>query len=150
MAAAPVLSYRRESLRRGLLCIAFLAALLPATAGARPGPDVLYAPPPKAPQLENTGPWRADPILVSGAQAYRDGEFLYQDFLLDDHGAAGARESDDPMGPGDFLFSPTTGTLTYPNDKVYANNAADLVEVRVKPLANATAFRLTLNTPKDP
>ncbi len=57
--------------------------------GPRPGPDILYAPKPRAPQLENAGVWRAKPILVSGASAYRDGEFLYQDFLYDDHGARG-------------------------------------------------------------
>jgi dienelactone hydrolase len=138
--------------------LALIAASVPASAGAslpsvdsgaRPGPDALYAPPPRAPQLENTGPWKAEPILVSGASAYRDGEFLYQDFLLDDYGAAGAREPDNPMGPDSFLFAPTTGTMTYPTDPVYADNAADLVELRVKPLAGATAFRITLNTLKD-
>jgi hypothetical protein len=147
-----------SSVRLVLCCLLVLAAVpavaaaeLPSvSSGHRPGPDALYAPAPRAPQLENTGPWKADPILVSGASAYRDGEFLYQDFLLDDYGAAGAREPDNPIGAGDFLFSPNTGTLTYPNDPVYANNAADLVELRVRPLANATAFRLTLNTLKDP
>src|SRR4051794_41906834 len=58
--------------------------------GARPGPDLLYAPAPDAPQLQNTGVWKAAPILVSGAEAYRDGEFLYQDFLFDDHGGTGS------------------------------------------------------------
>jgi len=43
----------------------------------RPGPDILYWPLAHAPQLENSGPWRARPILISGASAYRDGEFLY-------------------------------------------------------------------------
>src|SRR4029077_6373980 len=32
---------------------------------------------------------------------------------------------------------------------VYANNAADLVELRIKALQTATAFRVTLNTLKD-
>lgn len=119
--------------------------------GARPGPDALYAPPPKrVPQLENTGPWKAAPILVSGAQAYRDGEWLYQDFLLDDHGAAGGSDPNDTHGPANNLFSPTDGSVTYPTDPVFANNAADLVELRVRPLADATAFRVTLNTLKDP
>ena len=59
------------------------------SSGHRPGPDILYAKPALAPQLENTGVWDAPPILVSGAQAYRDGEWLYQDYLLDDHGATG-------------------------------------------------------------
>jgi hypothetical protein len=127
------------------------AALPSVSSGHRPGPDALYAPPPSSvPQLENSAPWVADPILVSGTQAYRDGEWLYQDFLHDDHGAAGARDPEDPFGPDAHLFSPTAGTLTYPTDPVYANNAADLVELRIRPLANATAFRVTLNTLKDP
>jgi hypothetical protein len=138
--------------------IASVAAALPAAAGAdlpdvasgaRPGPDALYAPPPAAPQLENAAPWEAAPILVSGASAYRRGEFLYQDFLYDDRGGAGSRDSSDPFTPGDFTFSPKAGTLTYPTDPVYANNAADLVELRVKPLEGATAFRVTVNTLKD-
>jgi len=120
------------------------------SSGARPGPDILYAPPPRAPQLENVAPWKAPPILVSGAEAYRDGEFLYQDFLYDDHGAAGVQDPNDPFNGLEQLFSPKHGTLTYPTDPVFANNAADLVELRVKPLARETAFRVTLNTLKAP
>ena len=117
--------------------------------GARPGPAVLYAPAAKAPQLENVGGWKADPILVSGAQAYLDGEWLYQDFLNDDHGATGSKDPEDPYGASAHLYSPAGGTFTYPTDEVYANNAADLVELRVRPLKAATAFRITLNTLKD-
>src|ERR1700728_3780984 len=51
--------------------------------GPRPGPAILYAPPAVAPQLTNTGVWHAPPILVSGTDAYRHGEFLYQDYLYD-------------------------------------------------------------------
>ena len=127
--------------------VAALIACPAAAVGARPGPDILYAPPPRAPQFENTGVWKAPPILVSGASAYRDGEFVYQDFLFDDHGAAGAADPSDPFSQS---FAPKHGTLTYPTDKAYANNAADLVELRVKPLADATAFRVTLNALKDP
>jgi hypothetical protein len=116
----------------------------------RPGPDILYRPLAKAPQLSNSGIWHAKPILVSGSSAYRQGEFLYQDFLYDDHGARGeARDPDDPRS-GEDTFSLPNGTYTYPTNPVYANNAADLVELRIKPLANATAFRITLNTLKDP
>ncbi len=118
--------------------------------GHRPGPDILYAKPPRAPQLENRGVWRADPILVSGADAYRDGEWLYQDYLYDDHGATGAKDLNDPYGADADLYSPPAGTFTYPTAKPYANNAADLVEFRVRPLAKATAFRVTLNTLRDP
>ena len=121
------------------------------SSGARPGPDLLYAPAPAAPQLENVAPWKAPPILVSGAEAYRDGEFLYQDFLFDDHGATGVEDPNDPFNQVENMFSPKHGTLSYPTDTAtYANNAADLVELRVKPLADSTAFRITLNTLKDP
>lgn len=117
--------------------------------GPRPGPSILYRKPATAPQLENKGPWRAKPILVSGTSAYRGGEFLYQDFLYDDHGARGTRDPGDPRLNGD-TFSAPNGTYTYPTDPAYADNAADLVELRVKPLARATAFRITLDTMKDP
>jgi hypothetical protein len=121
-----------------------------ADSGHRPGPDALYAPPPRAPQLENTGPWAARPILVSGAESYRAGEWVYQDFLYDDHGATGVPDLDAPYGPRDHLFSPAGGTFAYPTDPVYAHNAADLVELRARPLPEATAFRVTLNTLQDP
>src|SRR6476660_6573755 len=92
------------------LWLALGALALPsAAAGERPGPDVLYAPPPRAPQLENTGVWHAPPILVSGASAYRDGEFVYQDFLYDDHGAAGTPDPQDPHGISNWLFAPRAG-----------------------------------------
>src|SRR3954453_3418938 len=122
-----------------LAIIAALAALLPAPAraaslyggpGPRPGPDVLYAPPVSAPQLENTGIWQAPPILVSGATAYRAGEFLYQDFLYDARGAGDA--------------------YVYPADPRFAGNAADLVEVRLKPLTGELAIRVTYNSMIDP
>jgi hypothetical protein len=103
----------------------------------RPGPDVLYWPLAEAPQLENTGPWQAPPILISGASAYRHGEFLYQDFLYDDTGARGTSATG-------------AGTYTYPTDPAYARNAADLVEVRFKLLAKGTAVRLTYNTMLNP
>src|SRR5688572_8817095 len=125
---------------------AWAGSLPSVPSGHRPGPDVLYAPPPRAPQLENVKPWRAEPILVSGATAYRDGEFLYQDFLYDDRGARGVPDPGAQGFDGKFLFSSKRGEFTYPTDPAYARNAADLVELRTKPLADATAFRVTLNT----
>jgi poly(3-hydroxybutyrate) depolymerase len=91
------------------------------------GPDILHSALPTSPQLENTGSWKAPPILISGATAYRDGEFLYQDFLYDDR------------------------ALTYPDEpQRLARNAADFVEVRLKPLKTGTAIRITLNSMLDP
>jgi C-terminal binding-module, SLH-like, of glucodextranase len=144
----------------GVLLGAVALVLVPASSAAspslyhgpppRPGPEILYRKPAKAPQLQNVGIWHAKPILVSGASAYRDGEFLYQDFLYDDHGAKGVSpDPGDPRVSGDS-FSAPNGTYTYPTDPVYANNAADLVELRVKPLAVATAFRISLNTVRNP
>jgi len=92
----------------------------------RPGPDVLYWPLAKSPQLENTCVWKAEPILISGTSAYRKGEFLYQDFLYDDT------------------------ALAYPTDAVYGGNSTDFVEIRLKPLAHALAIRITYNTMLDP
>lgn len=134
----------------GLPVHANLASLPSVSSGHRPGPDALYLPPADAPQLQNAAPWTAPPILVSGATSYRQGEYLYQDFLYDDHGAAGVPDQNAPVGANAFLFSPSAGTYTYPTDSVYAGNAADLVEFRVKPLADATEFRVTLNTLQDP
>lgn len=110
-----------------------LAATQPApTASPKPGPAILYAPPPRAPQLENAAGsgWRASPILVSGTSAYRMGEFLYQDYLFDDQGAG--------------------STYTYPTDPHYAGDAADLVEFRIRPVGAGLAIRLTYNAMIDP
>jgi pimeloyl-ACP methyl ester carboxylesterase len=116
----------------------------------RPGPKMLYEKPATAPQLRNHGIWHAKPILISGASAYRDGEFEYQDFIYDDNGARGTgRDPNDPRVQGD-TFSAPNGTYTYPTAKPYRGNAADLVEFRAKPLHGATAFRLTLNTLRKP
>src|SRR4051794_17254883 len=128
--------------RNGFLGACAALALLPAAAHAaslysgiapRPGPDILYAPLATAPQLTNTGYWKADPILVSGAEAYRRGEYLYQDFLYDDHGSHEQFDPNDRRTTAD-TFSKPNGTYTYPTDAAYANNAADLVELRVRPL----------------
>ncbi len=143
------------------LALSVVAALAPAVAsgrssslfsgpGPRPGPDLLYARPAVAPQLTNRAPWRAAPILVSGGVAYRGGEFLYQDFLYDDNGAQEQTDPNDERArTGGNTFSKQNGTYTYPTDPRYAGNAADFVELRLKPLRRATAFRVTLNTLKD-
>lgn len=128
------------------------ASSLPSGPGPEPGPDLLYEKAPKpAPQLRNTGPWKAKPLLVSGASAYVRGEFIYQDFIYDDHGAkAAARDTSDPRS-GDDDFSAPNGTYTYPtNVKRYRNNVADLVEMRVKAKRRSTLFRLTFNSMTKP
>jgi hypothetical protein len=126
------------------------AASLPAGGdGERPGPPLLYEAPPKVPQLSNRAPFAADPLLVSGTDAYRDGEYLYQDYLFDDRGAntaagAGTR----PKTGNNYGFAPTAGDYLYPTDPKYGRNAADIVEFRVIPTPEAIVYRVTLNTVK--
>jgi hypothetical protein len=110
------------------------------------GPDLLRWPVATAPQLTNTGIWSEPPLLVSGALAYRNGEMMYQDFLYDDHGANGTSQDPTIAKP---LPLPI-GTYSYPSGAEYHNNAADLVELRVKREAAATAFRVTLNSLTNP
>src|SRR4051795_11432385 len=96
--------------RWGLIAVtAALCAAAPAHAaslydgpGPRPGPDILYAPAAAAPQLTNAAPCKADPLLVAGAPAYRQGGFLSQDFLYDDHGATQAPAPADPRTAGNL------------------------------------------------
>ena len=121
--------------------------------GPRPGPDLLYADAPAAPQLENRHPrFRAAPLLVQGHEAYIDGEYLYQDYLYDDYGSD--TDNDDlnevpvTVGNSDLNgLEPRVGDVTYPtNFDRYGNNAADIVEVRIAPGDDDVAYRITLNT----
>ena len=132
--------------------LAAAASSLPTvTSGVRPGPAILYAPPATAPQLTNApdSGWHDAPILISGAHEYKSGEYLYQGYLFDDHGAAGATDPNSGYLQS-FLFAATAGTLTYPTGPGYDNNAANLLEFRVRPDHTATHFRITLNTLEDP
>ena len=120
--------------------------------GPLPGPAILHAAAATPPQLANSGIWSAPPILISGASAYRDGEYLYQDFLYDDHGADGVAYDTNQIMQEFYPNSLArySGTYTYPTSTSYAANAADLVEFRMKPTSDSTAFRITLNTMVDP
>ena len=120
----------------------------------RPGPDALYGTNPTPPQLENGEGWDADPLLVSGHDAYRDGEYLYQDYVYDDHGAdtrhftAGSPANADSLGG---ILSQPTGDFHYPNDgERYSYNGADLLEFRARPTADGVTYRITLNTMLEP
>jgi pimeloyl-ACP methyl ester carboxylesterase len=120
--------------------------------GPQPGPAPLYRPLAHAPVLQNVGRWKAPPILVSGAAEYRTGEFVYQDYLYDDHGANSAPAGGDPQprpSDTDLAFGGQTGDVVYPTDgKRFGFNAADLVELRVRNDPKTLAFRFTLNTLK--
>src|SRR5581483_2422388 len=115
--------------------------LPPAVNGVAPGPDILHRPPARGPQFENTGVWKAEPTKVCMTSAYRSGEFLYQDCLWDDNGGGPAYR---------WWYYTAFKTYRYPTNPAYRNNAADIVEVRLRPLADATAIRVTYNTMVDP
>jgi hypothetical protein len=129
-----------------------VCALAPATgiAAARPGPPLLYAWPPAVSPLSSSAPFSAPPLLVSGTDAYRDGEYLYQDYLFDDRGADTAPGSGTRVDNGNEAATPTAGDVQYPTADRYGGNAADLVEFRVKPLDDAIVYRITLNTARAP
>ncbi|MFC7229578.1 S9 family peptidase [Salinirubellus salinus] len=116
----------------------------------RPGPDALYGENPTPPQLENGPGWDADPLLVAGSAAYVEGEYLYQDYVYDDHGAdTRSLLSLAPSGAEGIWgpFAQPTGDLHYPNDpERYGYNAADLLEFRARPTEDGVAYRVTLNT----
>jgi predicted esterase len=161
--------------RLSILLAAVCALILPATAlashkhkhsslpaiegtGPTPGPAALYEPLESSPQLSNPPGrmWRAQPILISGASAYRKGEFLYQGYLYDDHGAKGVVDKTNPMispggdASGGYLFSEPNGTYTYPTGPGYDENAANLTELRVRRFRRGAAFRISLNTLENP
>lgn len=149
-----MLLVRRCAATALLAAIAVIPASASATSlysgpGPRPGPAILYAKPKRAPQFKNRAPWQAKPLLVSGASAYREGEFLYQDYIYDDTGARGQFDPADSR-KSSATFDRFNGTYSYPTDPAYVQNAADLVELRVKPLRRSTAFRLTYNSMTDP
>ena len=120
----------------------------------RPGPDALYGENPTPPQLENGEGWDADPLLVSGCDAYVDGEYHYQDYVYDDRGADTrswvSGSPSDASALGGILSQPT-GDYHYPNDpETYGYNAADLLEFRARPTEDGVAYRITLNTMLEP
>jgi pimeloyl-ACP methyl ester carboxylesterase len=146
--------------RSYLLLLAVLVTLVPSGAradlasdflGSFPGPRVLYEPLASAPQLQNSNGWHARPLMVSGADAYDDGEYLYQDYIYDDHGAntsnVPADQPDTTPASTDTLFGGATGDVVYPTDTTkYAYNAADLLEFRAREALDGVHMRFTLNT----
>ena len=149
---------------RLLAAIAILVAVAsaltwgpPATATAHvgvpagvPGPAWLHRPLATTPILENVGGWRAAPLLVSGADAHVDGEFVSQDFIYD---AYGANSTDVPMAPPDTSPSSTSGLASAPTGDIaqplgarFGRNAGDLLEFRAREVDGGVAYRVTLNT----
>ena len=110
--------------------------------------------------------WRAPAAMISNLGVYRRGEFVYQDYVYDDHGpdTDGINRRDlpfgawpSPMDPTDPRFSPTGGSVRYAGDYMYANgegnhynNVADLIEWRVAVDAHFVQYRFLLGALVEP
>lgn len=138
----------------GLLTFSILAAP-PAQAGIQPAEVQKKSLPadfytrlpslnqnPNAPELENVRGWTAPHLLVGGSDAYINGEYLYQDFLNDDHGASNGASL--LTSPARYHYS--SGGLTYPADDRYGNNSGDLFEIRVRSDKEFLYYRVSFTT----
>ncbi|HVM41834.1 MAG TPA: prolyl oligopeptidase family serine peptidase, partial [Acidimicrobiia bacterium] len=77
---------------------------------------------------------------------YDAGEWIYTDFVYDDYGA-----DTTPGGqPNVVSLAPTSGDFRYPDGAEYADNAADIVEVRVRADGDDLVVRVLLQTITDP
>lgn len=112
-------------MRRILLTLVVLLASLP-------------LPPAKA-----DAPWRGQPTLISGTSRLDRGEWIYTDFVYDDYGADTGPASGQPNV---VSLAPTVGDARYPDGKAYRDNAADIVEVRVRTAGNDLQVRVLLQT----
>jgi dienelactone hydrolase len=99
--------------------------------------------PANAPELDNVRGWKASHLLVGGSDAYINGEYLYQDFLYDDHGAS--NNASLLTAPAKFHYS--SGGIQYPtNDEKYGQNSGDLFEFRVRTDKDYLYYRVSLTT----
>jgi dienelactone hydrolase len=103
------------------------------------------------------GRWQAPPTMVSGTTVVRDGELVHTGWVYDDNGADTIPLPllpvvvDGDPGLRHLLFSGRTGDVVYPTDTDrFAGNAADLVEVRARVDEDVVAFRIVLNTVREP
>ena len=103
--------------------------------------------------------WKAEPAMVSNHGVYRQNEFVYQDYIHDDHGpnTDGISHLDIPFGlagptlaaPTDLRMSPAP-TLNFAGDYAYGvtemhmDDVADLIEFRVAADADHVYYRFTL------
>ena len=90
--------------------------------------------------------WRGEPTLISGTSRTDAGEWIYTDFVYDDYGA----DTGPAWGqPNVVSLASTVGDARYPDGPAYADNAADIVEVRVRPAGNDLEIRVLLQTIAD-
>jgi predicted esterase len=94
------------------------------------------------------GDWRGTPTNIAGQSITSRGEFIYTDWLYDDHGP----NLDGKQGQTAYraALAPVLGDYTYGDDSRYALDGADLREVRVAADRRGLHFLIGLETMKDP
>lgn len=102
---------------------------------------VLLAGLPVAPADART-PWRGRPTLISGTSRLDRGVWIYTDFVYDDYGA----DTGSSGQPNVVSLAPSAGDFRYPDGRAYADNAADIVEVRVRVTGKDLKVRVLLQT----
>ena len=109
--------------------------------GPRPGPDILYEPPAARAAAREHRRLEAPRRSSSPARPpTASGEFLYQDFLYDDHGARCVRDPGDPRpGRRHLLASRTAPTATRPTAGVRATTPPTSSSCASSRCADATA-----------
>lgn len=87
-------------------------------------------------------PWTGEATLLGGTARYDAGEWIYTDFVFDDYGA----DTGVWGQPNVVSLAGTTGDARYPAGSTYRSNAADIVEVRVRPSGDDLDVRVLLQT----
>lgn len=144
--------------RSGRMLLPLSAGLI-AACGGLPGSIDKSTPATQATPLTKLYDWRGEPAMVSNHGVYRAHEFIYQDYIHDDHGpnTDGISHLDLPFGvAGPYLAAPTdlrlspAPTLNFAGDYAYAvngmhmENVADLIEMRVAMDADNVYYRFTM------
>jgi hypothetical protein len=100
--------------------------------------------------------WVGESMWIGGVSNYSRGEFIYQDHIYDDYGAAtGVDAGDGPeqvkiVETFDMPYNalcPPKGSFRYPKDTArYGNNCADLLQLRMAADKTGIYFLIWLNT----
>jgi hypothetical protein len=93
------------------------------------------------------GEWRGTPTNIAGRTTTSFGEYIYTDWLYDDHGPDLNGAPSQPVFRAQL--APVRGDYTYPdNEKRYGYNAADLREIRVAADGKKLHLLIALETMK--
>lgn len=94
------------------------------------------------------GTWSGEPTGIAGTGRYDGGEWVYTDYVFDDYGADTTPAQ---IQPQVVSLAATAGDFRYPDGDRYLDNAADIVEVRVRAVrGDDLQVRVRLSTLVDP